>query len=349
MIPSPNWSHVKVVTTIIVIALKFTVLAHAGDECHFLVSGDVLKTISGVDDSLSRLVERVMPHLDEEVQIAVIQSGASVEIPYGTSIQLRATFEKWLKQSTEVNAHRVLEAASPLIKSAMMPYIHRIQSGTQWQEIIHQMNLELLEHMELVREEFVTEGSISHPGPFHSHESPKPWFSRRVRIYLYQGGGSIFGLSFQGLAVNEIKDGGGGPLHEQILVDGYSLQEVASMANDRGIRFEEMLGLITSLLIVNNSFDIPEVLNRSNAESSFENEELSRILSQKLTLLTPREERIVRLRYGLYPDGKKMTLGEVGELLGLTSERIRVIQERALAKLRHPTKGRQLRMYFDPK
>ncbi|RMH00584.1 MAG: sigma-70 family RNA polymerase sigma factor [Chloroflexi bacterium] len=71
-------------------------------------------------------------------------------------------------------------------------------------------------------------------------------------------------------------------------------------------------------------------------------EELSEILDQ----LTPREARILRLRYGLQ-DGESRTLKEVGEMFGLSRERIRQLEKEALRKLRHPNFAGHLRQYLN--
>ena len=62
--------------------------------------------------------------------------------------------------------------------------------------------------------------------------------------------------------------------------------------------------------------------------------------------LTDREERVLRLRYGL-DDGRPCTLEEVGREFGVTRERIRQIEAKALRKLRHPTRARRLGDYHD--
>jgi RNA polymerase primary sigma factor len=73
-----------------------------------------------------------------------------------------------------------------------------------------------------------------------------------------------------------------------------------------------------------------------------------RLLREKveevLSTLSPREARILRLRYGLI-NGRAYTLEEVGRKFGLTRERIRQIQGRALRRLRHPRRSRILRDY----
>ena len=65
-----------------------------------------------------------------------------------------------------------------------------------------------------------------------------------------------------------------------------------------------------------------------------------------LDTLTPREEMVLRLRYGL-DDGHPRTLEEVGREFGVTRERIRQIEAKALRKLRHPSRSRKLKDYLD--
>ncbi len=68
-------------------------------------------------------------------------------------------------------------------------------------------------------------------------------------------------------------------------------------------------------------------------------------IEQVLSTLTPREQRILRLRFGLV-NGKCYTLEEVGQKFGLTRERIRQIEGRALRRLRHPLRSRQLKDFL---
>jgi len=68
-------------------------------------------------------------------------------------------------------------------------------------------------------------------------------------------------------------------------------------------------------------------------------------MEEVLATLTPREARILRLRFGLV-DGKSYTLEEVGQKFGLTRERIRQIEGKALRRLRHPRRSRQLKEYL---
>lgn len=69
-------------------------------------------------------------------------------------------------------------------------------------------------------------------------------------------------------------------------------------------------------------------------------------IEKLLTVLTPREARVLELRYGLM-DGHSYTLKEVGEKFGLTRERIRQIEKEALRRLRHPHRSQKLRDYLN--
>ncbi len=69
-------------------------------------------------------------------------------------------------------------------------------------------------------------------------------------------------------------------------------------------------------------------------------------LISALHKLTPREEKVIRLRYGL-DDGRQRTLEEVGKEFNVTRERIRQIEAKALRKLRNPSKSKKLRDYLD--
>ena len=69
-------------------------------------------------------------------------------------------------------------------------------------------------------------------------------------------------------------------------------------------------------------------------------------LSEVLHTLTPREEKVLRLRFGL-EDGRSRTLEEVGKEFNVTRERIRQIEAKALRKLRHPSRSKKLRDFLD--
>ena len=69
-------------------------------------------------------------------------------------------------------------------------------------------------------------------------------------------------------------------------------------------------------------------------------------LDEAMDTLTDREQKVLRLRFGL-DDGRARTLEEVGKEFDVTRERIRQIEAKALRKLRHPSRSRKLKDYLD--
>jgi len=82
----------------------------------------------------------------------------------------------------------------------------------------------------------------------------------------------------------------------------------------------------------------------SPSQSAYSNMMVDKV-HEILATLSPREARILRLRFGL-ENGRTYTLEEVGEKFGLTRERIRQIEGKALRRLRHPMRARQLKEYL---
>ena len=69
-------------------------------------------------------------------------------------------------------------------------------------------------------------------------------------------------------------------------------------------------------------------------------------LAEVLSTLTPREEKVLRLRFGL-EDGRSRKLEEVGKEFNVTRERIRQIEAKALRKLRHPSRSKKLKDFLE--
>lgn len=93
----------------------------------------------------------------------------------------------------------------------------------------------------------------------------------------------------------------------------------------------------------------PISFKADESESAFDivaRQQLREEMTNVLARLSPREERVLRLRFGL--DGKgDLTLEAVGQIYGVTRERIRQIEAKALMKLKHPSRSRRLRSFLD--
>ena len=74
---------------------------------------------------------------------------------------------------------------------------------------------------------------------------------------------------------------------------------------------------------------------------------LREITDEVLATLTPREEKVIKMRFGLGMSGSEHTLEEVGQHFAVTRERIRQIEAKALRKLRHPSRSRKLKAFLE--
>ena len=90
---------------------------------------------------------------------------------------------------------------------------------------------------------------------------------------------------------------------------------------------------------------VPDENNMSPEDFTI-HEMLKEEISDVLLTLTEREEQVLRLRFGL-DDGSSKTLEEVGQMFGVTRERIRQIEAKALRKLRHPSRSRKLKDFLN--
>jgi RNA polymerase primary sigma factor len=86
------------------------------------------------------------------------------------------------------------------------------------------------------------------------------------------------------------------------------------------------------------------ILNPSDAVVA---SNLREITDEVLATLTPREEKVIKMRFGLGPNGSEHTLEEVGQHFAVTRERIRQIEAKALRKLRHPSRSRKLKAFLE--
>jgi RNA polymerase primary sigma factor len=92
--------------------------------------------------------------------------------------------------------------------------------------------------------------------------------------------------------------------------------------------------------------DLIKAPDAVDPQTAAEASALQRIVSEALADLTPREQRILRLRFGI-GSTTDHTLEEIGKEFGLTRERIRQIEAKALDKLRHPTRAHKLATFID--
>lgn len=93
--------------------------------------------------------------------------------------------------------------------------------------------------------------------------------------------------------------------------------------------------------------DLIEDRSSENPAERVADDELRDVAGDVLQTLSPREEKVIRMRFGLGHSGGERTLEDVGKSFNVTRERIRQIEVRALKKLRHPSRARLLKGFVD--
>ena len=99
-----------------------------------------------------------------------------------------------------------------------------------------------------------------------------------------------------------------------------------------------------AISIVLSRLSTETVVSDDDAYVSLYYKQLKEDVSKALNTLTPREVKMIQLRYGF--SGSEMTLEEVGKVFNVTRERIRQIEAKALRKLRHPSRAKRLKDYY---
>jgi RNA polymerase sigma factor (sigma-70 family) len=94
-----------------------------------------------------------------------------------------------------------------------------------------------------------------------------------------------------------------------------------------------------------NSPEVLRLMAPDSPEDDFEKENLKQVLMGTLETLNAREKKVLELRFGL-KDGKTRMLEEVARDFGVTRERIRQIEDKALRKLRHPSRSKNLKDFI---
>lgn len=127
---------------------------------------------------------------------------------------------------------------------------------------------------------------------------------------------------------------------EQMIPDEY-LEDLLSEYTDETNR-PYSNDLATNIVL--SSLSTETVVSDDDAYVSLYYKQLKEDVSEALNTLTPREAKVIQLRYGF--SGSEMTLEEVGKVFNVTRERIRQIEAKALRKLRHPSRAKRLKDYY---
>ncbi len=144
-------------------------------------------------------------------------------------------------------------------------------------------------------------------------------------------------------------------MHQQLKREP-TVAELAAELDEQPEKIRDILRISQDLLSLDspvgeeddsNLSDFIEDRNATAPADAATRELLAKAVAEVIHELSEREQEVVRLRFGL-DDGRPRTLEEVGKQFGVTRERIRQIEAKTLAKLRHPHRSDRLRDYLDP-
>ena len=296
-----------------------------------MLDDDELTSMTGEDDKEASASDTIVS-TDDPVRIYLKEIG---RVPLLTPDEETEIAEKILDGDEEAS-RRLVEANLRLVVSIAKRYLGR---GMQFLDLIQEGNLGLMKAVE----------KFDHTKGFKFSTYATWWIRQAITRAIADQARTIRIPVHMGETINKIKKASSQLLHE----NGHepSIEEIAEYLNTPVDRIREAMrasqepvSLETPIGEEEDSHlgdfipDDSAVTPQDAASQSMLKEQLNSVLST----LTPREEKVIRLRFGL-DDGRPRTLEEVGEVFEVTRERIRQIEAKALRKLRHPSRSKKLK------
>ncbi len=296
-----------------------------------MLDDDELTSMTGEDDKEASASDTIVS-TDDPVRIYLKEIG---RVPLLTPDEETEIAEKILNGDEEAS-RRLVEANLRLVVSIAKRYLGR---GMQFLDLIQEGNLGLMKAVE----------KFDHTKGFKFSTYATWWIRQAITRAIADQARTIRIPVHMGETINKIKKASSQLLHE----NGHepSIEEIAEYLNTPVDRIREAMrasqepvSLETPIGEEEDSHlgdfipDDSAITPQDAASQSMLKEQLNSVLST----LTPREEKVIRLRFGL-DDGRPRTLEEVGEVFEVTRERIRQIEAKALRKLRHPSRSKKLK------
>jgi RNA polymerase primary sigma factor len=319
------------------------------DKLPWIISGEVGSKFN-VDDSVALYLKEIslIPLLsaEEEVELAkTIEQGqsATTRLAKNGLSQINLTEYERLKKDVQCGQEarcQLIEANFRLVVSIAKKYIGH---GVSFMDLIQEGNIGLIKAVE----------KFEYRRGFKFSTYATWWIRQAVSRSLSDQGRTIRVPVHMGERITQlsrvsrelVQRNGHTPTDEEIAVEmGVSLRllERIRQASQYPLSLEMEVGEDMDSTLG----DFIEDDSGLAPDDSAIHQMLSERMNDVLTSLNAREHRVLQLRFGLQ-DGRCYTLEEVGQKFGVTRERIRQIEAKALSKLRHPRRSRRLRDFLE--
>ena len=320
------------------IELAYDKIEDANIDVIDTVEGSDLESIASEDiaETDSKLVDTEGTTFDDPVRMYLKQIG---RIPL-LSIEEETELAKRMAEGDEEAKHKLEEANLRLVVSVAKRYVGR---GMQLLDLIQEGNLGLIKAVD----------KFDYRKGFKFSTYATWWIRQaitraiadqartiRIPVHMVETINKLVRVNRQLL-----QELGREPRHDEIAkamgVSEEKVREIIKIAQDP-VSLETPIGEEEDSHLGDFIADDDAPAPDSMATQAM----LKKQLNDVLATLTPREEKVLRLRFGL-DDGRTRTLEDVGKEFNVTRERIRQIEAKALRKLRHPSRSKRLKDYLD--